>query len=39
MGLVAAEDGAWLEKRSGSDARALGEELAAVAVARPALAP
>ncbi len=33
-GLVAAEDGSWLEKRSGSDPRSLGEELAAVAVSR-----
>ena len=33
-GLVAAEDGSWLEKRSGSDPQRLGEELAAIAVAR-----
>jgi len=32
-GLVAAEDGSWLERRSGSDAQALGEELAAIAAA------
>ena len=32
-GLVAAEDGSWLEKRTGADAQALGEELAAIAVA------
>jgi hydroxymethylbilane synthase len=38
-GLVAAEDGSWLEKRSGSDPEALGEELAAVAAARAASAP
>ena len=31
-GLVAAEDGSWLEKRTGSDPRALGEELAALAL-------
>ena len=30
-GLVAAEDGAWLERRSGSDPQALGEELASIA--------
>jgi len=30
-GLVAAEDGSWLERRTGADARALGEELAALA--------
>ena len=30
-GLVAAEDGSWLEKRSGTDPQALGEELAAIA--------
>ena len=35
-GLVAAEDGSWLEKRSGTDAQALGEELAAIAVAHAA---
>ncbi|HZT45272.1 MAG TPA: hydroxymethylbilane synthase [Gaiellaceae bacterium] len=34
VGLVAAEDGAWLERRSGDDARALGEELARLAAAR-----
>jgi hydroxymethylbilane synthase len=33
-GLVAAEDGSWLEKRSGADPRTLGEELAAIAAAR-----
>lgn len=33
-GLVAAEDGSWLERRSGNDAQALGEELAAIAAAR-----
>ena len=38
-GLVAAEDGSWLEKRSGTDAQALGEELAAIAAARAAPAP
>ena len=38
-GLVAAEDGSWLEKRSGSDAQALGEELAAIAAARTPTAP
>ena len=38
-GLVAAEDGSWLEKRSGTDAQALGEELAAIAVAHAAPAP
>jgi hydroxymethylbilane synthase len=32
-GLVAAEDGSWLEKRTGSDPRALGDELAAIASA------
>jgi hydroxymethylbilane synthase len=31
--LVAAEDGSWLEKRSGTDPAALGRELAAFAVA------
>ena len=35
-GLVAAEDGSWLEKRTGADAQALGEELAAIAVAHAA---
>jgi hydroxymethylbilane synthase len=30
-GLVAAEDGSWLERRTGSDPSALGEELAAIA--------
>ncbi len=34
MGMVAAEDGSWLERRSGPDARALGEELAAIASSR-----
>jgi hydroxymethylbilane synthase len=38
-GLVAAEDGSWLEKRSGSDPQALGEELAAIAVAHAPSAP
>ncbi len=38
-GLVAAEDGSWLEKRSGIDPQALGEELAAIAVARAPAAP
>jgi len=38
-GLVAAEDGSWLEKRSGSDPQALGEELAAIAVALAASEP
>lgn len=38
-GLVAAEDGSWLEKRSGSDPQALGEALAAIAVARAPAAP
>ena len=38
-GLVAAEDGSWLEKRSGSDPQTLGEELAAIAVARASSAP
>jgi hydroxymethylbilane synthase len=38
-GLVAAEDGAWLERRSGSDPQALGEELAAIAVARTPATP
>jgi hydroxymethylbilane synthase len=33
-GLVAAEDGTWLERRVGSDPAALGVELAAVAAAR-----
>lgn len=32
-GLVAAEDGSWLERRSGTDPLALGQELAAIAVA------
>ncbi|HVS84769.1 MAG TPA: hydroxymethylbilane synthase [Gaiellaceae bacterium] len=35
-GLVAAEDGAWVERRSGADAEALGRELAALAAAREA---
>jgi len=34
VGLVAAEDGSWVERRSGDDARALGEELARLAAAR-----
>ena len=38
-GLVAAEDGSWLERRSGTDPQALGEELAAIAVARSPAAP
>lgn len=38
-GLVAAEDGSWLEKRTGSDPNVLGEELAALAVARAASTP
>jgi hydroxymethylbilane synthase len=38
-GLVAAEDGSWLEKRSGADAQALGEELVAIAAAHVAPAP
>jgi len=38
-GLVAAEDGSWLEKRSGTDPQALGEELAVTAAARAASAP
>ena len=38
-GLVAGEDGSWLEKRSGSDPKALGEELAAIAATRAASAP
>jgi hydroxymethylbilane synthase len=33
-GLVAAEDGAWVERRTGSDPVALGEELAALAAER-----
>jgi hydroxymethylbilane synthase len=33
-GLVAAEDGSWLERRTGTDPQALGEELAAIASAR-----
>jgi hydroxymethylbilane synthase len=35
--LVAAEDGAWVERRSGDDPVALGEEVAALAAARDAL--
>ncbi len=35
-GLVAAEDGSWLERRTGSDPSALGEELAAIAVSHGA---
>jgi hydroxymethylbilane synthase len=31
-GLVAAEDGSWLEKRTGTDPHALGEDLAAIAI-------
>jgi len=38
-GLVAAEDGSWIERRSGTDPRALGEELAAIAVARTTATP
>jgi hydroxymethylbilane synthase len=38
-GLVAAEDGSWLERRFGTDPQALGEELAAIAVARMPAAP
>jgi hydroxymethylbilane synthase len=38
-GLVAAEDGSWLERRSGADARRLGEELAAIAAAHAVPAP
>jgi hydroxymethylbilane synthase len=38
-GLVAAEDGSWLEKRSGGAARALGEELAAIAAAHAVPTP
>jgi len=38
-GMVAAEDGSWLEKRSGSDPQALGEELAAIAAARAPATP
>jgi hydroxymethylbilane synthase len=38
-GLVAAEDGSWLERRSGADSRALGEELATIAAAHAAPAP
>jgi hydroxymethylbilane synthase len=34
VGLVAAEDGSWLERRSGVDAAALGAELATLAAAR-----
>ena len=33
-GLVAAEDGSWLERRSGDDPKALGRELTALAAAR-----
>ena len=33
VGLVAAEDGSWLERRSGDDPEALGRELAEVAAA------
>ncbi len=33
-GLVAAEDGSWLERRQGDDPSALGQELAAIAAAR-----
>lgn len=33
VGLVAAEDGSWLERRAGDDADALGEELAGIAAA------
>ena len=32
--LIAAEDGSWLEKRTGADAHALGLELLAIAAAR-----
>ncbi|HET7567331.1 MAG TPA: hydroxymethylbilane synthase [Gaiellaceae bacterium] len=35
-GLVAAEDGAWLERRTGDDPEALGRELAAIAAAHGA---
>jgi hydroxymethylbilane synthase len=38
-GLVAAEDGSWLERRSGSDPAALGSELAAAAAARAVVPP
>jgi hydroxymethylbilane synthase len=38
-GLVAAEDGSWLERRSGSDPAALGAELAAAAEARAVVPP
>ena len=38
-GLVAAEDGSWLERTSGEDAQTLGEELAAIAAERAAPAP
>ncbi len=38
-GLVAAEDGSWLERRSGADPRALGEELVAIAAAHAPSAP
>ncbi|HET7571822.1 MAG TPA: hydroxymethylbilane synthase [Gaiellaceae bacterium] len=34
VGLVAAEDGSWLERREGDDADALGRELAALAASR-----
>jgi hydroxymethylbilane synthase len=33
-GLVAVEDGSWVERRTGADARALGEELGALAAGR-----
>jgi len=33
-GLIAAEDGSWLERRSGADAAALGRELAEIAAGR-----
>ncbi|MGH3050183.1 MAG: hydroxymethylbilane synthase, partial [Gaiellaceae bacterium] len=35
-GLVADEDGTWLERRIGEDAKALGRELAALLAARDA---
>jgi hydroxymethylbilane synthase len=38
-GLVAAEDGSWLERRSGSDPAVLGAELAAAAAARSVVPP
>ena len=38
-GLVAAEDGSWIETRSGADAQALGEELAAIATAARGAGP